>query len=61
MTDSAIQINDAAIRLGISRRSLYRLIADGLLPKPFRERGKSRLLESDINAYLERIRSSRSQ
>ncbi|MBC2592834.1 helix-turn-helix domain-containing protein [Ruficoccus amylovorans] len=59
MNDTTITVNEAAAMLGISRRSLYRLIADGLLPRTIRERGRARLLLSDMKAYIERLRKGR--
>ncbi|QYY35267.1 helix-turn-helix domain-containing protein [Ruficoccus sp. ZRK36] len=57
--DTAISIEQVAKVLGISRRSVYRLIADGKLPKPLKDRGHARLLRSDVDQYLESIRRGR--
>ena len=57
ITDQAITLEEVANRLGTSKRSVYRLIADNHLPKPFKERGKARILESELRSYFERIRN----
>ena len=44
-------------RLNISRATFYRLVADGLFPKPVKVRPGSRNvrgLESDVAAYIDR-------
>lgn len=57
--DCLISLNTAANRLSISVRKLYRLIAEGELPNPIKIGRASKLCESDLQAYLERLKSER--
>lgn len=57
--DCLIPLNRAADRLSISLRKLYRLIAEGELPQPIKVGRASRLCESDLQAYIERLKSER--
>ncbi|QYY34917.1 helix-turn-helix domain-containing protein [Ruficoccus sp. ZRK36] len=59
MSEDTIRIQEAAKRIGMSKRSLYRLIADGKFPRPLKEHGRARYLEAEIEAYLERTRKVR--
>jgi len=55
-----VKLKDAAARLGISIRTLYRMIEEGLLPRPVLVTGKSRALcESDLDAFIERLKRDR--
>lgn len=49
----------AAQRLGISRRSLERLIAADEFPRPLKVGGASRVLASDVSAYISRLLAER--
>lgn len=44
-----------AIQLGISRATLYRREADGLLPRRVTNSGCSGWFESDIDAFIEQL------
>ena len=48
-----VRLKGAAARLGISVRTLYRIIAEGGLPL-VRIRGCSCLKEADLTAYVEK-------
>ena len=49
----------AAQRLDISLRSIYRLIARGVLPRPVKVGGASKLFESDIRNYVASLQAQR--
>ena len=57
--EQLLSVSAAAGRLDISRRSLYRLIANAQLPPPLKVGGSSKLCESDLAAYLQRLKSQR--
>jgi excisionase family DNA binding protein len=59
MDERLIPLDSAADRLSISLRKLYRLIAERELPQPIKVGRASRLFESDIQTYLERLKSQR--
>jgi excisionase family DNA binding protein len=54
-----ISLRCAAQRLNISLRGLYRLIANRTLPVPVKVGGSSKLFRSDIESYLESLKTSR--
>jgi len=57
--DSFISLREAAKILNISVHALYRLMARQELPPPVKVGGSSKLFESDITTYQERLRASR--
>ncbi len=57
--DDLISLPRAAARLDVSVRGLYRLIANQELPRPVKIGGSSKLFESDLNGYLNRLRKRR--
>jgi len=57
--DQLLTIREVAKRLCLSTRAVYRLIADGVLPRPVKLGGASRFYESDVQAYLEALRKQR--
>lgn len=44
---------------GISKKSVYRRIAEGVLPRPVKEGKFSRLFQSDVTRVIERMRNER--
>ena len=52
-------VEEAARRLGVSRRSLEREMAAGNFPSPLKIRGRSVVLESDLQAYIEKKKRER--
>lgn len=58
-SENLISLRIAARRLDISVRGLYRLIAKEDLPHPVKVGGASKLFESDIENYMEKLRSKR--
>ncbi len=58
-SDDLISLPHAATRLDISVRGLYRLIASNELPPPVKIGGSSKLFESDLNTYLNRLKERR--
>jgi excisionase family DNA binding protein len=55
-TDRLLRMKAAAVRLGVSVRTLYRIIAEGGLPL-VHIRGCSCLREADLTAYVEKSRT----
>lgn len=53
MSAEVLTIPQAAERLKVSRNTVYRMIADGDLPV-VEVRGKSRVAETDLQAYIDR-------
>lgn len=45
--------------LGVSKRTLYRLIADGSLPKPVKVGSCSRIVESELTVFIETLKGKR--
>ena len=54
-----ITLNQAALALSISRRTLERLIAGGVFPVPLKIGRSSRVPRDDIANYLEQLRRQR--
>lgn len=52
-----LTLKEVAFRLQICRRTLEREIAAGRFPRPLKIGRSVRVLESDLQAYLERLRS----
>jgi excisionase family DNA binding protein len=50
-----VSLQYAADLLGVCVRTVYRLIDEGELPRPFKVRGCSRLPLAAVNAYLEKL------
>ena len=59
VTENLISLPQAAARLDISVRALYRLMARNELPKPVKVGGSSKLFRSDLDGYLDRLKSTR--
>ncbi len=60
--EKLMKMPDVAKMLGISPRTLYRMIADKLLPSPVAVTRRTRAMcESEIEAYIERIKRERNQ
>ncbi|WP_425494631.1 helix-turn-helix transcriptional regulator [Luteolibacter pohnpeiensis] len=57
--DRLISLQDVGVRLALSRRAIYRLIANGDLPRPVKVGGATRMYVSDIVIYLETLKSTR--
>jgi predicted DNA-binding transcriptional regulator AlpA len=60
-TDNLISLPQSAKQLDISVRGLYRLIAKNELPRPVKVGSASKLFESDLEAYKQRLRGQRIQ
>jgi excisionase family DNA binding protein len=58
-TERLLKMQDVAKQLCLSTRAVYRLIADGALPRPVKLGGASRFYESDVHAFLEKLREQR--
>ena len=57
--DRLVSLRQAAHRLDISVRTLYRLISRQELPEPVKVGRASKLYESDLNAYLVTLKAHR--
>lgn len=58
--DNLIDFQEVAHQLGdISERSVRRLIARGDLPQPVKILRSPRLYQSDVRAFLERLKTKR--
>lgn len=58
-TDNLISLPKAAKQLDISVRGLYRLIARKEVADPVKIGGSSKLFESDLVAYTQRLKRER--
>ena len=47
-----LNVDEVAHRLGVSRRTAYRLLKSGDLPKPVKIRGMNRWRSTDLAAYI---------
>jgi excisionase family DNA binding protein len=61
MGERLLKLKEAADRLSVSVRTLWRRIAAGHLPQPVKVGDCSRMPESDVNAYIERLKKERGQ
>ena len=52
-------MTDAAARLAVSTRTLYRLVALGELAAPVKVGRASRIPASDLDRYIERLKRKR--
>jgi predicted DNA-binding transcriptional regulator AlpA len=50
--DSLLNIDDVAERLRLSRRSVWKLVAVGKLPKPVKVLAASRWKKTDIDVFI---------
>jgi excisionase family DNA binding protein len=57
--DQLLSLKVVAQRLNLSLRGVYRLIARGILPRPVKIGGSTKLFESDLRAYLDFLRDQR--
>lgn len=54
-----ISLRAVAVRLDLSLRAVYRLIARGILPRPVKVGGASKLFERDIQQYFAALEAQR--
>jgi predicted DNA-binding transcriptional regulator AlpA len=58
--DSLISLDEAGRMLGgVSKKTVYRRIAEGVLPPPVREGKFSRLFRSDVVRMIEQLKKER--
>jgi excisionase family DNA binding protein len=57
--EQLVSVSAAASRLDVSLRSLYRLIAQKELPPPLKVGRSSKLCESDLNQYVQKLKTQR--
>lgn len=55
--DRLVDINQVSSLLSYSHRGVYRLIASGQLPRPVKVGRSTRFYQSDIQAYLQGLRT----
>jgi len=58
--DRLIAIKDLESFLGISRPTIYRLVACGKFPRPIRIGRSTRWLWSEVDRYIKRLKESQS-
>ena len=57
--DALVSLREAARRLDLSIRAVYRLIARGDLPRPVKVGGASKLYQSDLTCFLDGLKEQR--
>ncbi|MFN0129657.1 MAG: helix-turn-helix transcriptional regulator [Verrucomicrobiales bacterium] len=57
--DQMLSVSEVAKRLAICARGVRRLVAEGEFARPVKVGASSRWFESDIFAYLEKLKSER--
>lgn len=57
--DRLLTIDQAAVQLSVSRRTLYRMIAAGDFPKPVRVAGSRRVPLSELVEFLDGLKRKR--
>lgn len=60
MTEPLLSLRDVSQVLGVSERTIYRLMEDGEL-HPFKMGKSWKFEQSDIEAYLDRLRQTRTK
>ena len=59
MIDKMLDVNAVAILLGASVRTIWRLVATKVLPKPVRVGGSTRWFESDVEEFQRKLKERR--
>ena len=54
-----LSLDEFALAISVSKRTLYRLIDEGRIPKQVKHRGKSYLFKDDLVAYLDQLKKAR--
>lgn len=57
--DRLVRLPEVISRIGVSRPTVYRLIADGKFPKAVKQGRTSSWPVSEIEAYLEEVKGAR--
>jgi len=58
--DCLIPFKDFADKIGLDERTLYRMIDEGELPTPYKQRGKNFYFMSDYLNYQNHLKTQRS-
>lgn len=58
-SEQLLTLAEVALRLSLSKRAIYRLIAKGSLAKPVKIGGATRICESDLEQFLETLKAER--
>ena len=59
LQDSLLTLTEVGVKLSLSKRAVYRLIAKGDLPKPVKAGGAVRLCQSDLDKFIETLKLKR--
>ena len=59
MIDKMLDVNAVAILLGASVRTVWRLVATKVLPKPVRVGASTRWIESDVEEFQRKLKERR--
>lgn len=59
--DRMLTLDSVAELLSVTKRTVYRLVAKGELPKPIKVGHSVRLCVSDVQAYFERLKQQRGE
>lgn len=57
--EQLISLPAAAAKLDVSLRSFYRLIAQGDLPPPVKVGRSSKMFQSDLSGYVQKLKAQR--
>jgi len=57
--DQLLRLDQVAVILSVSKRQIWRMIANGDLPEPVKIGRASRMISSDVQAYIEKLKSLR--
>ena len=57
--EQLVSLPDSAAKLDVSLRSFYRLIAQGDLPPPVKVGRSSKMFQSDLSGYVQKLKAQR--
>lgn len=61
MNDRFLTVRQVAEMLGICTRGVWRLVAHGEMSRPVKVRGAARFVDSELAAYVDRLKRERGQ
>lgn len=59
--DRLLDLEAVGALLSVSRREVYRLMSRGVLPQPVKIGRSSKLPESEVAAYIEKLKQARAE
>lgn len=59
MQDRILRVKSVAEKMGCSVRTVWRRVADGLLPQPVKDVGCTGWPESEVSEYVEKLKRER--